>query len=60
MNLAATFAVNGLGGALLIIAVILFLIAAIAAFIIERPARQYWPWLVALGLCLLALAGLVH
>jgi hypothetical protein len=58
MNLAATFAVNGLGGALLIIAVILFLIAAVIAFFVQP--RAYWPSFVALGLCLLALAGLVH
>jgi hypothetical protein len=57
-GIAATIAVNGINGALLVFAAILFAIAAVIAFFV-RP-RAYWPSFTALGLCLLALARLIH
>ena len=57
MLYAASLQVNGLHGALLIIAVIAFLIAAVIAWFV--PPRTYWPTLVAGGLCLATLAMLV-
>jgi hypothetical protein len=53
---ATTLTVNGAGGALYLIAAILFLIAAIIAWFVMP--RAYWPSLVALGLCLAAFAHL--
>ena len=55
--LAAGVQVNGLHGALLIIAVILFLIASIVAWFVTP--RAYWATLTAAGLCLATLAMLV-
>lgn len=55
---AASFSVNGAGGVLTLIAVILFLIAAIIAWFVEP--RTHWATLVAAGLCLWALAALIH
>lgn len=55
--LAASFTVNGAHGALLLIAVILFLIAAVVAWFV--PPRTYWGTFVAAGLCLATLAALV-
>jgi hypothetical protein len=56
---AVSFTVNGLHGTLIIIAVILFLIAAVAAAVREPHPRLYWPELVAAGLCLATLALIV-
>lgn len=54
---AATFTVNGLQGALFLIAAILFAIAAVMAYM--TGAR--WAAVVAAGLCLSVLAvGIVH
>jgi hypothetical protein len=57
MLLAASISVNGIHGALVLIAVILFAIAAVIAFFVQP--RAYWPSFVALGLALFALAFLV-
>jgi hypothetical protein len=56
-TLAASFTFNGLHGALLVIAVLLFLVAAIAAWF--ASPRTHWATLVAAGLCLATLALLV-
>lgn len=53
---AATFSVNGAGGVFTIIAVILFLVAAVIAWFVEP--RTYWATFVAAGLCLFALGTL--
>lgn len=54
---AATFTVNGLQGALFLIAAILFAIAAVMAYM--TGAR--WAAVAAAGLCLSVLAvGIVH
>lgn len=55
--LAASLTVNGLHGVLIILAVILFLIAAIVAWFV--PPRTYWGTFVAAGLCLATLALIV-
>jgi hypothetical protein len=54
---AVTFHVSGLHGALLIIAVILFAIAAVIAWCVSP--RTHWATLVAAGLCLAVLSALV-
>jgi hypothetical protein len=54
---AASFAVNGASGALTLIAVILFLIAAVITWFVTP--RAYWATFVAAGLCLWALAALI-
>ena len=61
MLLAASITVNGIHGTLVLIAAILFLVAAIAAWVRDDPGhRLFWPALVGLGLCLFAFAFLVH
>lgn len=55
--LAASFTVNGAHGVLLLLAVILFAVAAIIAWFV--PPRTYWASFIAAGLCLATLAGLV-
>jgi fatty acid desaturase len=55
---AASFAVNGASGFLTIIAVILFGAAAIIAWFVSP--RTHWATFVAAGLCLWALASLIH
>jgi len=56
---ATTLSVNGVGGVLYLIAAILFLVAAIAAWVREDGNHHlYWPSMVALALCLCALAHL--
>lgn len=61
MLLATSISVHGIHGVLVLVAAILFLIAAIAAWVRDDPGhRLFWPALVALGLCLFALAFLVH
>lgn len=55
--LAASFTVNGLHGTLILLAVILFAVAAIISWFV--PPRVYWPTFVAAGLCLATLALLV-
>lgn len=57
MVTAASFQVNGVHGALLIIAVILFLIAGIVAWFVQP--RYHWATCVSIGLCLVALSFLV-
>jgi hypothetical protein len=54
---AASFNVSGLHGVLLILAVILFFIAAVIAWFVSP--RTHWATLVAAGLCLAALSALV-
>lgn len=54
---AASFQVSGLHGALIVISVILFLIAAIIAWFVLP--RAHWATLAAAGLCLFALSFLV-
>lgn len=54
--LSMAFVANGLHGFLLVVACLLFLIAAIVAWFI---GRTYWATLVAAGLCLATLAMLV-
>lgn len=53
---ATTLSISGAGGALYLIAAILFLIAAIIAWFVMP--RTYWASAVALGLCLAAFAHL--
>lgn len=55
--LAAGVQVNGLHGVLLILAVLLFLVAAIIAWF--AAPRTYWATFVAAGLCLATLAMIV-
>lgn len=55
---AATISVNGLQGALFVIAAILFLISAVIAWF--AAPRSYWPTFVALGLLLWVLTGIVN
>ena len=55
--LATSVTVNGLHGVLLLIAVLLFLIAAIVAWFVTP--RTYWAAFVAGGLCLATLALIV-
>jgi hypothetical protein len=57
MELAASFTVNGLHGALILVAVLLFLAAAIIAWFVSP--RTHWASFVAAGLCLATLALLV-
>jgi hypothetical protein len=57
MDMAASFQVSGLHGALLILAVILFLIAAVVAWFVQP--RYHWATCVSAGLCLATLALLV-
>jgi hypothetical protein len=53
-----TFAIHGIDGVLALLAVLLFLVAAIIAWFVTP--RSYWPSFVALGLCLWALTLIVH
>lgn len=55
--LAAGMQVNGIHGFLILIAVLLFLIAAIIAWFV--PPRTHWGCFVAAGLCLATLALIV-
>lgn len=55
--LAASVQVNGIHGALVIIAVILFLIAALVAWFAEPHTR--WAVCVAAGLCLVTLSLII-
>jgi hypothetical protein len=55
---AATIAVHGIGGVFIIIAALLFLVAAILAATEGRLLR-FWPVLVAAGLLLWVLTGIV-
>lgn len=55
--LAASFSVSGVHGALILIAVLAFLVAAIIAWFVTP--RTHWATLVAAGLCLFALSFLV-
>lgn len=57
MDTAASFQVSGLHGVLLLLAVILFFIAAVVAWFVEPRTR--WATLVAAGLCLTALSFIV-
>jgi hypothetical protein len=57
VDLATSVQVNGLHGVLLVLAVILFLIAAIVAWFVEPRAR--WATLVSAGLCLTALSFII-
>jgi hypothetical protein len=56
---ATTVAIHGIDGVLLVLAAILFLIAAILAATEGRLLR-FWPVLVALGLLFWVLTLLVH
>jgi hypothetical protein len=56
-SLAVSFTVSGLHGWLQLIAVLLFLIAAIVAWFVTP--RAIWATFVAAGLCLVTLALLV-
>jgi hypothetical protein len=58
MLLATTISVNGVHGVLIILAAILFFAAAVVAWV--TAPRAYWPSCVAFGLCLFALAFLIH
>lgn len=58
MLLATTITINGLHGTLLIIAAIFFAAAAIAAWVVQP--RNLWAILVAAGLLLWVLTGLIH
>jgi hypothetical protein len=58
MLLAASISISGTHGVLLFLAAIAFAVAAVIAFF--AAPRAYWPSFVALGLCLSALAFLVH
>jgi hypothetical protein len=54
----ATIAVTGISGFFLIVAAVLFLVAAIVAWLI--PPRAYWAASIAAGLLALVLASLIH
>lgn len=54
---AASFQVDGMHGGLLIVALILFVVAAIVAW--RETPHVWWPSLVALGLGVATLAMLV-
>lgn len=58
MLLAASISISGIHGVLIFIAAIAFAVAAVVAYFVQP--RAYWPSFVALGLCLFALAFLVH
>lgn len=58
MALATTISVSGVHGWLVLIAVIAFLVSAVIAWFVAP--RQIWASLVAGGLCLWALAALIH
>ena len=53
-----TFTVHGVDGFLLVVACLAFLAAAIVAWV--APGHKVWATLVAAGLLLWALTGLVH
>lgn len=55
--LAVSFAVHGLHGALVLVAVILFAVAAVIAWFV--PPRTHWATFIAAGLGLVTLAMLV-
>lgn len=55
---ATTVAIHGISGVFLIIAAILFLIAAIIAWFVAP--RSYWPTFIAAGLLFWVLTGLIH
>lgn len=55
--LAASFTVSGLHGALILIAVLVFLVAAVAAYV--APGHRLVLALIAAGLCVATLALLV-
>ena len=57
MVLALTATVSGVDGFLWLVACLLFLVAAVLAWV---AGRNYWGILVAAGLCLAALTQLVH
>jgi hypothetical protein len=54
---AATVAIHGISGVLIIIAAILFLIAAITAWFVPRPI---WAVCTAAGLLFWVLTGIIH
>lgn len=54
-----SFTVSGVDGVLHLIAFLLFLVAAVAAWV-QGGAGRLWPSCVAAGLCLWVLATLVH
>jgi hypothetical protein len=56
-TLAVSFAVSGLHGVLQLIAVLLFLIAAVVAWFVTP--RAVWATFVAAGLCLVTLSMLI-
>jgi hypothetical protein len=57
-TLAATVTVSGIDGFFLIVAALLFLVAAIVAWFVA-PGRNYWAAAVACGLLLWVLTGIV-
>ena len=58
MILATSFAVNGIHGVLVLLAVLAFLVAAVVAFFVS-PVHRWAIALIAGGLCLATLALLV-